>query len=85
VLSFAMNELEAEPASSPHATSLPSLLRGAAFWGVELPAELLVVAVEAEDLQTMGGEMSPSVSEAVTPAVATILELLASASGATPP
>lgn len=75
---YSLREAEARgsPGGSPHYVGLFDVLETARQMGLAAPAELLVLAVEVEDLLTIGGAMTPHVREAVPAVVARIRDLL---------
>ncbi len=50
---------------SPHFTGLPELFVLARQFEVEFPTEVRIVAMEVEDLYTLGGEMTPAVRDSL--------------------
>ncbi len=53
------------PAETPHCTGLFDTLRLARTLGFDAPATLTVIAVEAADCRTIGGQMDPRVESAL--------------------
>ena len=62
---------------SPHYVGLFDVLETARQMKLHAPDEVLIFAVEAEDLLTIGGSMTPRVRAAVPQVIARIRELLA--------
>ncbi len=61
---------------SAHDTTLQNALEMGRAMGAALPGEVMVVAVEAENVYDFGEELSPAVSAAVPQAVQVVIELL---------
>lgn len=61
---------------SSHDTTLQNALALGRTMGADLPSEILIVAVEAENVYDFGEELSPTVSAAVPKATQAVLELL---------
>jgi hydrogenase maturation protease len=61
---------------SAHDTTLQNALAVGNAMGADLPDEVIVVAVEAENVYDFGEELSPAVSAAVPQAAQAVLELL---------
>jgi hydrogenase maturation protease len=61
---------------SSHDTTLQNALALGRTMGADLPSEILIVAVEAENVYDFGEELSPAVSAAVPKATQAVLELL---------
>jgi len=74
VLSFPLEDLRAPEGPSPHAIGLPSALGRARAAGAPVPSRVHVVAVEAEDMETVGERLSPAVAAAVPAATAAVRE-----------
>jgi len=72
VLSFPLEELRAPEGPSPHAIGLPSALGRARAAGAPVPSLVHVVAVEVEDMETVGERLSPAVAAAVPAAAAAV-------------
>jgi hydrogenase maturation protease len=68
---------------SAHDTTLQNALAVGRAMGADLPEEVIVVAVEAENVYDFGEELSPAVSAAVPQAAQAVLELLELAKEAT--
>ena len=68
VLSFPLERLRAPEGPSPHAIGLPSALARAKAAGAPVPSRVHVVAVEVEDMETVGEGLTPAVTAAVAPA-----------------
>jgi hydrogenase maturation protease len=62
--------------ASPHAMGLFETLEAARALRLPVAAEVVVVAVEAADCETIGGPMTPAVGEAVDGAVRAIAEMV---------
>jgi hydrogenase maturation protease len=62
--------------ASAHDTSLITALKTAESLGADIPKQVDVVAVEAENVYDFSEELSPSVAAAVPAAVQTVLDLL---------
>lgn len=74
VLSFAMEDLRAPEGPSPHAIGLPSALARARAAGAPVPTRIRVVAVEVEDMETIGEGLTPAVAAAVPAAARAVRE-----------
>jgi hydrogenase maturation protease len=61
---------------SAHDTTLQNALAVGHAMGADLPGEVMVVAIEAENVYDFGQELSPAVSAAVPQAAQAVLELL---------
>lgn len=57
--------LTAVAAPSPHYAGVPELLSIAKQLDLDFPTEIRIYAVEAEDLYTIGGSLSPAVKESL--------------------
>ena len=68
VLSFALEDLRAPEGPSPHSIGLPSALSRARRAGLPVPARIRVVAIEVQELDTIGVGLTPAVAAAVAPA-----------------
>lgn len=69
VLSFPFEALHSAEGPSPHAAGLPTVVRLGRQSGVPLPGRIHVVAVEVEDMATIGEGLTPAVAAAVPAAV----------------
>lgn len=74
VLSFPLEDLRAPEGPSPHAIGLPSALGRARAAGAPVPSRVHVVAVEVEDMETVGERLTPAVAAAVPEAVEAVRE-----------
>ena len=74
VLSFPLEELRAPEGPSPHAIGLPSALGRARAAGAPVPSAVHVVAVEVEDMETVGERLTPAVGAAVPAAAEAVRE-----------
>jgi hydrogenase maturation protease len=81
VLSFPLEDLRAPEGPSPHAIGLPSALGRARAAGAPVPSRVHVVAVEVEDMETVGERLSPAVAAAVPEATAAVRQAVASVAG----
>lgn len=68
VLSFPLERLRAPEGPSPHSIGLPSALARAKAAGAPVPSRVHVVAVEVEDMETVGEGLTARVQAAVAPA-----------------
>ncbi|HUI57991.1 MAG TPA: hydrogenase maturation protease [Bryobacteraceae bacterium] len=57
------------PDGSPHFLGLFDVLRAARKLGMQVPADVVIIAVEASDCTTVGGPMHPDVGSAINHAV----------------
>jgi hydrogenase maturation protease len=78
VLSFPFEALGTGEGPSPHAVGLPTVVRLGRQSGVSLPAQIHIVAVEVDDMDTVGEGLSPRVAAAVPAATAAVHAALAS-------
>ena len=62
--------------TAAHDTSLPTAMRLGRSMGVDLPDEVALVGVEAQQVYDFSEELSPSVAAAIPDAVRAVLELL---------
>lgn len=69
VLSFDLEDLRTPEGPSPHALGLPSAVARARGAGAPVPSRIHVVAVEVEDMETMGEGLTPAVEGALPAAV----------------
>ena len=74
VLSFPLEDLHAPEGPSPHAIGLPSALARARAAGAPVPSRVHVVAVEVEEMSTVGEGLTAAVAAAVEPAAAAAAE-----------
>ncbi len=77
VLSFPFEALGTETGPSPHAVGLPSVVKLGRQSGVPLPAEIHIVAIEVDDMESIAEGLTPRVRAAVPRAVAEVRSLLA--------
>jgi hydrogenase maturation protease len=77
---LAERDFTGPPGGSPHYVGLFEALELARGLGLPVPADVVVVAVEAEDYLTVGGRMTASVGAAVPGVVEKVLALLEEAS-----
>jgi hydrogenase maturation protease len=68
VLSFPIEEIHSPEGPSPHAIGLPSALARAKAAGAPVPEKVHVVAVEVQDMETVGEGLTEAVEAAVVPA-----------------
>ena len=68
VLSFPLERLRAPEGPSPHSIGLPSALARARAAGAPVPSRVHVVAVEVQEMDTIGEGLTPAVATAVAPA-----------------
>ncbi len=68
-------DLFAAPGGSPHYVGLPDTLALGRMLGLRMPKEVVVLAVEAADLTTVGGTMTPAVRQSLPIVVSLIQEL----------
>jgi hydrogenase maturation protease len=61
---------------SPHFTGIPELFRIAEQLEIEFPKEIKIVAMEVEDLSTLGGGLSDSVADSLPELVRTVEEMV---------
>jgi len=69
-------DVRGAPGGSPHYVGLFEVLETARKLCMPAPSDVQVLAVEAEDLLTIGGPMTPHVRDAVPVVVARIKEML---------
>jgi len=68
------DELVAVESPSPHYAGVPELLTIAKQLDLDFPTQIRIFAVEAEDLYTIGGSLSPAVENALEGLVAKVAE-----------
>lgn len=61
------DEVGASPGGSPHYVGLFEALRLGRALGLEVPSEVVILAVEPADVLTVGGPMSDEVASAIEP------------------
>lgn len=71
-------ELVSVPGGSPHYTGLFETLALARMLQLPVPDEVVIVAVEAADCTTIGGDMHPAVESAVPEVVEVVRKLIES-------
>jgi hydrogenase maturation protease len=81
VLSFALEDLHAPEGPSPHSIGLPSALARARAAGAVVPSRVHVVAVEVEDMETVGEGLSDAVAAAVPAAAGEVRRAVAALAG----
>ncbi len=69
-------DLSAGHTTAVHDTSLQTALELGRQMGAELPKEIMVVAIEAEQVYEFSEELTPAVADAVGVAVTAVLQLL---------
>jgi hydrogenase maturation protease len=62
--------------SSPHDTNLPDALEMGKLMGAQLPEEITIIAIEAENVFDFSEELSPPVAKAIPIAVDEIKQIL---------
>lgn len=77
VLSMPFEALRGESGPSPHAAGLPTVMRLGRQSGVPLPDRIHVVAVEVDDMESIGETLTPAVADAVPVARDAVLAALA--------
>jgi len=77
VLSFPLEDLRAPEGPSPHSIGLPSALARARASGAPVPSRIHVVAVEVEDMESVGEGLTPAVERAIPAAVAAVRRAVA--------
>jgi hydrogenase maturation protease len=78
VLSFPFEALGSGDGPSPHAAGLPTVVRLGRQSGVALPSRIHIVAVEVDDMDTVGEGLTPRVTAAVPAAASAVRAALAS-------
>ena len=78
---LAPDDLPTQRTATAHGIDLPSALVLGRQLGYPMPAEVTIVAIEAERVLEFRHDMTPAVAAAVEPAVAAVLEELARARG----
>ena len=71
------DELPTQRTAIAHGIDLPGALALGRTLGLPMPAEVRVVAIEAESVLEFRHDMTPAVAAAVEPAVAAVLEEVA--------
>jgi hydrogenase maturation protease len=77
VLAFRLEDLRAPEGPSPHSIGLPSALARARAAGAPVPSRIRVVAVEVEDMETVGEGLTPAVRLAVPAAAEAVRRAVA--------
>jgi hydrogenase maturation protease len=77
VLSFPLEDLRAPEGPSPHSIGLPSALARARGAGATVPSRVHVVAVEVEDMESVGEGLTPAVARAVPAAAEAVRRAVA--------
>jgi hydrogenase maturation protease len=75
------DDLPTQRTANAHGIDLPRALALGRQLGYPMPAEVRIVAIEAESVLEFRHDMTPAVAAAVEPAVAAVLEELASLTG----
>jgi hydrogenase maturation protease len=70
------SDLRVIPSLSPHHAGLPEVLQMAGRLQLPVPRDVHIIAVEAEDLSTMGRGLTAPVERAVNEAVAAAVDIL---------
>lgn len=70
------SELKAVPGGSPHYVGLSEVLALARQLGLPVAEEVIVLAVEAADCSTLGGEMHPAVRAALPALVNMVRDMM---------
>lgn len=65
------------PNLSPHYAGLPEVIRMAGHLRMPFPSEIEIVAIEAEDVGTIGAGLTQSVAEALPKVIEVVLGILA--------
>jgi hydrogenase maturation protease len=76
---FDVDRMPAFPCAGPHFLGLAEVLAVARQLNLNVPKKVVVIAVEAADCTTIGGEMNPKVRSAVTRAVDLVRRVIADA------
>ncbi|MFH2054484.1 MAG: hydrogenase maturation protease [bacterium] len=71
-----LGDLRTTPGPSPHYSGLPEMVQLAAKLQLKFPREFRILAVELEDVHTVGGCMSPPVSETIPLVVQRVREII---------
>jgi hydrogenase maturation protease len=79
ILELGESDLASPQGGSPHYVGLLETLDLARALGLDVPAGVVFVAVEAGDYRTVGGPMTPSVGAAVLPVVERVISLVGGA------
>ncbi len=66
---FREEDVSAAPGGSPHFIGLFEVLAVGRKLNLAVPSEVVIIAAEAADLQTIGGPMTPAVKAAVEEAI----------------
>lgn len=65
ILKMLPDDLAPAFSPSPHYSGLPEVLALASEMALDVPKDIVILAVEVEDVSTLGGAMSPSVAKAL--------------------
>lgn len=77
VMVFGEEDIVSVPGGSPHYVGLFEILELGRRLGLEVPDEVLIVAIEGDDMTTIGAGMTDAVAAAVPEVVALVDGLLA--------
>lgn len=77
VFAFPVEALDGPPGPSPHAVGLPTVLQVGRQCGLTLPRVIHVVAIEVDDMDTLGAGLTPAVEAALPRAEALVRALAA--------
>ena len=82
VLQLRHDDLATQHSASAHDVNLPTALRLAATVGLKVPADITIVAIEAENVLDFSEQLSPAVQAALPVAIQAVLTSLGPAAGA---
>jgi hydrogenase maturation protease len=77
IIQLSPADLDHVIAPSPHYSGMPEMLALAKELGLEFPKEIVIFAIEVIDPYTLGGGLSPSISEKLPSLVARVKAQLA--------
>ena len=76
---FPLEELTGKPQghlSSSHDTSLPDAIKMGQLMGAQLPQEITIIAIEAQNVYNFSEELSPAVANAIPDAISELKHIL---------
>jgi len=74
---FREQDVRSTPGGSPHYVGLFEALAVGRALKLKVPEEVVIIAVEAADCETLGGAMHPAVAAALAPVLEQVQKLLA--------
>ena len=72
VWTFSPEDLQCGAGPSPHTVGLPGVLALGRSSGLDLPRKMMIVAIEVEDMETVGENLTPAVGASVPVAASAV-------------